>query len=315
MKTTTPRLHLLSIYGSLALFFGVLFPAGDVQAQNQTYRVTAFVQTATNTPRSQVADRGPITVTDSFQRMGLRQRLSSTTSLGSSVIDASSKWVDSNPNDVNQGECQSEWMDRVAVNSPGRNGTTGTLTVRITTGGQLRPVLQPANTPIVADLGAAIAQLTVDQFLGAGTRLERSHTVNARGETIGTSAPFLGQEFLVQFPITFGTGHFYKINLRIYVDAFGNSGESFEVEADATAAWGGIASVTDSNGAPVSDYTVTSDSGGDYTRSLEPKKNLWAAGGDLLANEENDASGEGEPVNATVPSGVTVFVPRPAGVH
>ena len=96
MKTTTPRLHLLSIYGSLALFFGVLFPAGDVQAQNQTYRVTAFVQTVTDTPRSQVADRGPITVTDSFQRMGLRQRLSSTTSLGSSVIDASSKWVDSN---------------------------------------------------------------------------------------------------------------------------------------------------------------------------------------------------------------------------
>ncbi len=307
------RTHLIASGAATILALAVLaWSAGDAQAQNQTYRVTAFARTVTNSGMTQVADRGPITVTDRFQRMGLTENLSSTTSLGSSNIAASSRWANSNPNDVNQGECQSEWMDRVAINAPGRNGTTGTLTVRVKTVGQLRPVLIPAETP-VADLSAAIAQLTFDQFLGAGTRLQLSHSVSARGETQGTSQPFLGQEFLVQFPITFGTGHFYRLNLRVYVDAFGNSGESFEVTGNASASWGGIASVTDSDGVPVTNYTVTSDSGLDYTQSLEPRKNLWAAGDDLLVNERDDAAGEGAPVNATVPEWSYGFRSTPGG--
>ncbi|HMJ06611.1 MAG TPA: hypothetical protein VK474_10185, partial [Chthoniobacterales bacterium] len=298
MKTT----RLLSLL--LALSSGA-----PLYAQEPVQTVTATAQTSSNFPKTQSAHSGTVAQADSFSFEGYVMRSEASTSLGAAHVLGETK----NAGQSSEGghtQSISTFKDRLLIVAPGREGQSGVMRVRLQTNGSL--VGETSRPGASADsISDATLYLTFEKIL-FGTLFNSSESIGRTGVRRTNGTAFLGREIIVNVPFTFGNPFVIEVNLSAVTRASDNTFEERTL-ADGKTFWTGVASVTNSNGAPISNYTLTSDSGVDYKDSLEPRKNLWAAGDDLLANEKDDVAGEGNSVNATVPQWRYGFRSTPDG--
>jgi hypothetical protein len=166
-----------------------------------------------------------------------------------------------------------KFRDSRITDAPGRTGQQGFVTVRYTVTGSVSLAAPPAPA------GSGISQSYADAYTSIrlnGTLIaERNQKQSADGNPTCGSIPctnYLGVQQTVTYPVTFGTPYDFEVfitsrpTLRSYP---GFSGLA-TVDLGHTMTWGGIASVTDAGGNPITNFTDISASGTNYVTPILP---------------------------------------------
>jgi hypothetical protein len=173
------------------------------------------------------------------------------------------------------GETTARWRDSVTLTTPGV--TSGIATAAMTLDAKL----------LFGNGGFSFNILDFRFFAsdGAfGTAYFYQYNLNTAQTSALTSTLFINDNgitsvtspavpspvtLLVEFAIPFTSGLAFDIETSLTCSARGNLAIS-TCNAGSSSYWGGIRSVTDSNGAALTDWTLTSRSGTDWTRSFVP---------------------------------------------
>jgi len=173
----------------------------------------------------------------------------------------------SGPRGYAQATSTATFGDLLTIDAPGLSGQNGAVSMLL-----LFDFLEH----VVGQPGAAggRAQLGLDLFVGGRTeRYERTLIFDPNGLTTSQSfdpgnvvVPF-GKQIVADVDFVFGQPFTFVATLRAF--ATGSFDQQVEVDASHSAYWGGFQSVLDVGGNAV-DYTVTSSSLTDWSRSFVP---------------------------------------------
>lgn len=167
-----------------------------------------------------------------------------------------------------------KFRDNRITNAPGREGQSGFVTIKYTVTGS-RSLQAPFNTSLQPGISESDAAFYIRGNDPSQPLLERHDRIRANGDTScgsGDCTPYLNVEQTFTYPVTFGTAYDFRVDLvaRVvlwnYNGFFGNG----TVNLGHTMTWGGIVSVTDSSGNPITNYTDTSASGTNYMLPITP---------------------------------------------
>lgn len=161
--------------------------------------------------------------------------------------------------DIATGTGTAIFEDSFTIDTPGRSGQSGSMTFKLKIAGILTATTRTAGA---ADPSYSRVALSIN----GGSIWDGSERIHPGGTTnIVTGQPFLNQEVSVVIPFTFGI----PVGIQVWLDAtsyiFGNWGGDAIADIGHTLQWGGIVSVTDSGGSPVTNHTTVTGSGTDYS--------------------------------------------------
>jgi hypothetical protein len=167
--------------------------------------------------------------------------------------------------------------DSVTIDAPGLAGTSGTFVAVVDLDGALDASATGEDLPFVSNGVAAVA-LTVS---ADSPSVQRSSTCAAsHGASLNCFGDPLGVQVLSPLAFVFGT----PFELRVRADATTNNRTvpngtaSADSDFRLTVRWLGFQDVLDSGGQPVASFSVSSDSGVDWSQQVpEPGRDLAAA--------------------------------------
>lgn len=155
------------------------------------------------------------------------------------------------------------WLDMITINAPGLNGTAGFIDFSLSLQGTLSASVG------VSQVGSANAAYSLDiSFDNVITSFAGSQAPGGgppNGDLLPLDASILNQAF------TFGVPFRLEVDLGAGAGSGcdGNCGQAVgEANLQDTLNWGGISEVRDSNGGSVTSFTLSSDSGTDWTQPI-----------------------------------------------
>ncbi len=160
---------------------------------------------------------------------------------------------------------RASFRDVVTINHPTLNGTQGMLTItyrvdaNLTSSGQNPPEPHEWRSFARVNTRATIGIYVED----ANWRTRPDGTVEYGDTGNIFNAPRM---FTARF--TFGEPFYLGLEILSNTQVMGNYQANNVSDAENTTTWGGFNGVTDLNGNPISGYTVTSDSGTNYTQPI-----------------------------------------------
>jgi hypothetical protein len=176
------------------------------------------------------------------------------------------------------GSATGRWFDQIVIDSPSLHGQLGEVTFSMVVHGSL-------GGSVIGEYGGTWAAHYSVSFdaVSASTLAQDSASVSGSAyydsEFSGDPVPGL---LTLTLPIIFGDP--FTVNFMMTVGASGggnggspSSGASAISDFGNTAYWNGFDRVTDELGETVSDWTVTSDSGVDFSMALIPEPGVYAA--------------------------------------
>jgi hypothetical protein len=168
------------------------------------------------------------------------------------------------------------YRDNRVTNAPGRTGQAGFVTIKFTITGNL--VIDAISGPgDNVHRARARFELWITSDAGGpsgGSIKEQGIYANGQPYGCDACAEFLNIEQTVTYPVIFGTPYDFDLlliagaGLRAFT---GWTGGRVVADLGSTATYGGIVSVTDANGNPITDYTDTSTSGTNYVGPIVPQ--------------------------------------------
>jgi hypothetical protein len=156
---------------------------------------------------------------------------------------------------------QASFEDVLTIDSPGKTGSRGTLTVRVNIDGSITCQAGGWDGSRESTASAEF-RLTADGW----TIREGSYWISFTGETGGEN--FLGKEQVGEIGFTFGTPFTIKLYVETVASAYNYAGADAVGDLENTATWGGFVSVKDSSGVELADYTASSESGANYVTAI-----------------------------------------------
>ncbi len=167
------------------------------------------------------------------------------------------------------GVAMAYFRDDFLFDAPGQTGQNGTFTFSLRITGSLSVALRNSGSEnFGSGFSTATAFLTLQKnavsFINGSTR-ER---VLSDGTTSNIGDPFLNRTSTFTVPFTFGTPFELKVGLQVQTSSRAEFGADAIADLGHTLEWGGIASVNDSSNNPVSNYTLTTGSGTNFTQPI-----------------------------------------------
>jgi hypothetical protein len=177
------------------------------------------------------------------------------------------------------------WQDGVTINAIGSSGSTGTLTARVFVSGIGDASMPGGPSPSGVDL---VTTSYAVQLLNNGnvwSGIQGGWTTSEDGPFSGDP---LGQEYFLSTQFVFGDS--WDLGLEVYlsswINLFGSNQGTYsgEINLSNTIGWLGIDSITDEFGNPISNFTISSDSGFDWSSAhpsavpIPPSVWLFSAG-------------------------------------
>ena len=259
------------------------------------------------------AATGPISLANGFSREDGSSNLSTKSDYGELSVSGDTAAVENGQGgSVAAANTTADWRENVTINAPGRAGTQGTVTFRY----RIEGFVQVQGSDNTGDNHTHASVTRYFHFKG----------VDTNGSTYGVALDRIphenGENFLNQtstYTGTFTFGEPFLLGMQIEGGCGSYNYRGGKAKLQASAKWRGIASITDAEGKPVTNFVVSSETGFDYA-TASPR--LWVAGRDLAKNERLDAIGEGTAKNAAVPQwsygwrgsaasgGLTLFQPQ-----
>lgn len=154
------------------------------------------------------------------------------------------------------------FRDTVTINSAGRAGTRGSVTVQFTVDGALSTIGKPNGD---GNYTSARAEFAFFVDPGAGD-LEKFYRVRAGATALGSN--FLGEQQTSTFEFEYGKPFEMGLGIKVSTHAYAMHGGHALADLSHTAEWGGFGAVLDASGNEVLDFTTTSASGFDYSQPV-----------------------------------------------
>lgn len=173
------------------------------------------------------------------------------------------------PNNISSVDAQGSalFVEAITINAPGRTGQNGTLTFKVDIHGSLAAAYRGVGPESIFTTRSYASTSFKVLTVNAGVRddLERHYP---DGTTTIGGLLFLNRLETIAVPFVYGTTFEMQVLLSASVNSRTEFGADCISDIGDTLEWGGIVSVSDSGSNPVTNYTMTTGSGTDYSAPI-----------------------------------------------